>query len=346
MAHSFKGELWAGQADERDAPRPPRRLIAVGAGAVLLLAAGLILAAFDASGQIDRATRAEETRRAERALEILAHDGTVTADDVNRITQDFLLAGARLSGRPAAAEEEASVPLPAAVVRATQEYLVWTPRRFGREAFLELAPRRIILAALVLFVIGTILYWLHRITGELDLHRRRARELASRDALTGLANRLSFEEALRRNIVDDTAFALFYLDLDGFKIVNDTLGHAAGDRLLASIATRLMKLAAPEDLVARLGGDEFAIIRRLRLEREELAAFARDTIVDLCLPHALGESEFSVGVSIGIAPAHGETAEALLLEADTALYRAKALTGPAFVFAEPAERPVGARSAA
>ncbi|GLQ54657.1 GGDEF domain-containing protein [Devosia nitrariae] len=346
MAHSFKGELWAGQADDGDAPRPPRRLIAVGAAAVLLLAGGLVVAAFDASGQIDRAALVEETRRAERALEILADDGTVSADDVNRISEDFLLAGARLSAQPAATEEQASVPLPATAVSAAQRHLVWTPHRLGRETFLTLAPRRIILAALVLVIIGAILYWLHRITSELDRHRLMARELASRDALTGLANRLSFEEALRRDISNGAAFALFYLDLDGFKLVNDTLGHAAGDKLLVSIGMRLTQLAAPGDLVARLGGDEFAVIRRVELEPERLAAFARDTIIELCRPHALGDSELSVGVSIGVALPHAETAEALLSQADAALYRAKALPGPAFVFAERAERSAGARSAA
>jgi diguanylate cyclase (GGDEF)-like protein len=279
-------------------------------------------------------------------LEVLVRDEAFGADDVERITDDFLLAGARLSAQPVATELETSVPLPATVANASQGHLVWTPRRFGRETFLHLAPRRIILAALVLVVIGAILYWLHRITSELDQHRRRARELAIRDPLTGLANRLSFDQALRRQIADGAAFALFYLDLDGFKIVNDTLGHAAGDQLLASIGTRLTQLAATGDLVARLGGDEFAIIRRADLEPEQLTAFARDTIMELCRPHALADTELSVGVSIGVALANAETAEALLSQADAALYRAKALPGPAFVFAEQAERPDGARSAA
>jgi diguanylate cyclase (GGDEF)-like protein len=345
MAHSFKGEMWAGQADDGDAPRPPHKLIAVGAGAVLLLAAGLVVAAYDAAGQIDGMALAAETRRAERALEVLAADGTVSAGDVDAISRDYLLTGARLSPDPAV-RGEVSVPVPEAAANAAGEHLAWTPRRFGREAFSALAPRRILMAALVVGVIGAILYWLHRIMGDLDRHRQMARELASRDMLTGLANRLCFDQALRHDIAVGAPFALFYLDLDSFKLVNDTLGHAAGDRLLASVGARLTQLAGPGDLVARLGGDEFAVIRRSGITAEELAAFARETIVELCRPVRLGETALSVGVSIGIALASRETAEALLSQADAALYRAKAQPGPAFEFAQACERTDGARTAA
>lgn len=330
----------AGRAREADAWRVPRRLIAAGAAAVLLLAFGLVLAAIDAAGQVDKAAIDAEMARAERAVAAMTRDdGSLTGEDIHKLERDFSLIGARLVAASEVAASEVTIRVSGNAEGSGPLYLAWTPHRIGSEIFAILAPRRITISVLLIAVIGCILSWLSRTASVLDMHRRAARELAIRDALTGLANRRHFEEILRSDISGNGAaaapFALLCLDLDGFKGVNDTMGHGAGDQLLRSIGERLAAMAAPGDLVARLGGDEFALIRRTGLDRDELAAFARSAILELCRPHAVCGIEISVGVSVGIAlaPDHGQSAENLLSSADIALYQAKAQAGPAFAFA-------------
>ena len=168
-----------------------------------------------------------------------------------------------------------------------------------------------------------------------DITERRRTELrikylAHHDGLTGLQNRTLFQDRLEGFI--ETArttqgrLAVFYLDLDGFKLINDTYGHGVGDQLLIAVAKRLRASVRDSDVVARMGGDEFAIIRPLRGapgEASELAARLLGAVSDYL---QLGEVRCVVGLSIGIAiyPDHAETTEALLRDADTALYRAKA----------------------
>lgn len=153
--------------------------------------------------------------------------------------------------------------------------------------------------------------------------------LASYDSLTGLANRALFQdlasmECERAERMGVTC-ALLYLDLDGFKIVNDTFGHALGDALLTRVATRLAALARPGDLVARLGGDEFAILHPCA-DADDALALARAVIGQISVPYVIDGVQVEIGVSIGIAlaPHDATTPETLLGRADLALYRAKA----------------------
>lgn len=322
---------------DADTLRLPRRLIAIGATIVVLLAGGLLFAAVDAVHYIDRLALAAETARAERALVSLTPaNGVLPADLAERLAAEFMLGGARLVPDPASAQpEEITLPVTGTQPTGAPVYLAWTPRRFGSETFAVLAPRRITLSVLVVGAIVCILFWLSRLAAELEHKRRAARELASRDMLTGLANRLYFEEELQRCLSGSGGpVALYYLDLDDFKAVNDSMGHAAGDILLRSVGRRLMALAGPGDLVARLGGDEFAVIRTGPVPAD-LARFARAAIVDICRPHQVGGDEIAVGVSIGVAVAARNTltGEELLRDADDALYAAKAQPGPAFVVA-------------
>ncbi len=170
--------------------------------------------------------------------------------------------------------------------------------------------------------------------GVAALNRRRLAEemqyLARHDVLTGLHNRAVFGDRLahalaRRKSVG--AVAVLYCDLDGFKGVNDLFGHEAGDRLLVSVAERILACLRPEDTAARLGGDEFGILID-EIEAEGDAERVAQRILEALEPSFhLGGREFRVDASIGIAYAgrDAQSAEALLRSADTAMYRAKAL---------------------
>ncbi|HEX6458166.1 MAG TPA: EAL domain-containing protein [Thermoleophilaceae bacterium] len=156
--------------------------------------------------------------------------------------------------------------------------------------------------------------------------------LAYHDQLTGLANRVLLEEhlevALARAARENRELALLYLDLDNFKMVNDSLGHAAGDRLLEMVAERLSGATRGSDVVARHGGDEFLILlSELEGDTAHVAeAVASKILTVLEEPFTMDDAEFEVGASIGIAicPRDGETASALLRSADAAMYQAKA----------------------
>jgi diguanylate cyclase (GGDEF)-like protein len=172
--------------------------------------------------------------------------------------------------------------------------------------------------------------------------RRRAESriayLATYDALTDLPNRVFLRERLQQVLSSEVRettrlTALLLLDLDRFKEVNDTLGHAAGDTLLRMVAGRLRTLIGEKDLAARLGGDEFAILRS-GADVGETAALARRIIDALAAPYDLEGHQANVGASIGIslAPTDGSDPEALLKCADLALYRAKAQGRGGFAF--------------
>jgi diguanylate cyclase (GGDEF)-like protein/PAS domain S-box-containing protein len=153
--------------------------------------------------------------------------------------------------------------------------------------------------------------------------------LARQDGLTGLSNRNIFVESVQLAITQSgrtgKGFALFYLDLDHFKDVNDTLGHPAGDLLLQQVADRLRAGVREPDLVSRFGGDEFAVIATDITDPTEAAAVAERLGSALREPFAILGNDLRIGASIGVA-LHGadvESAEMLLSQADLALYRAK-----------------------
>lgn len=158
----------------------------------------------------------------------------------------------------------------------------------------------------------------------------RIRNMALCDALTGLPNRISINEridqALQHASSGQARFALLFLDLDGFKKVNDSLGHDVGDALLQGVAERLKAAVRETDTVARLGGDEFVILLR-DIEGAAAAQRIAQTLIDaIGAPFTLNGHTAHVGTSIGMAlyPDHGSTREQLLKAADGAMYRAKA----------------------
>ena len=166
-------------------------------------------------------------------------------------------------------------------------------------------------------------------------------QLAFYDPLTLLGNRRLFREQLESEIKklkrNNTTLALFYLDLDNFKQVNDTLGHDVGDRLLQSIADRLRTTLRNSDMIARLGGDEFIALLPEISGSKEAGVVAEKLLTALSHPTVLGSSEVKVTVSLGItmAPQDGEDWPVLMKNADLAMYRAKRLGRNNFQFFMP-----------
>jgi diguanylate cyclase (GGDEF)-like protein len=171
------------------------------------------------------------------------------------------------------------------------------------------------------------------------------------DPLTQLPNRLLFRDQLAqelRNVEQNGARgALLYIDLDHFKKVNDSLGHAAGDQVLSIVAQRLRACVKDGDTVARLGGDEFTVILRDVSDATAVSAVADRMILSMQLPVRLGARDHHVHASIGIAlfPADGSDLDELLRHADLAMYRAKDLGRGAAVFYNPKMAARGARVA-
>jgi diguanylate cyclase (GGDEF)-like protein/PAS domain S-box-containing protein len=157
------------------------------------------------------------------------------------------------------------------------------------------------------------------------------------DPLTGLPNRRSFLERLTEAQAGPGGrdLAVLFLDLDRFKVVNDSLGHDAGDRLLAAVGARLEEAIRPTDLVARFGGDEFAVLCRSVLSEGQAAAIAERLAQAVAAPFTVDGDEVYVTASTGISlAADGLSPEDLLRAADTAMYRAKRWGRPYQVFDE------------
>lgn len=158
---------------------------------------------------------------------------------------------------------------------------------------------------------------------------QRMENLALFDSLTGLANRRLFTDRLNVSIRNaqrhKKVTALFFLDLDQFKRINDTLGHQAGDELLLIVAERLKSCVRQEDTVARLGGDEFTILLNDIVDLDKIASIAEHVLQSLKKPIRLGKHEVIISTSIGItlAPDDSAEAETLMKNADLALYMAK-----------------------
>ncbi len=172
------------------------------------------------------------------------------------------------------------------------------------------------------------------VTSYIDITERkkveeRIRVLALQDALTGLPNRLSLneqlEQALQRAQGTGHRFAVLFMDLDGFKKVNDSCGHDVGDALLVWVARRLRELVRESDVVARLGGDEFVVLLHDITGEDMVAAVADKMVRTLGAPCVLDSHTVQVGASIGIAvyPGHGDSRESLLKAADQAMYAVK-----------------------
>ncbi len=179
------------------------------------------------------------------------------------------------------------------------------------------------------------------LAGSLQTANRRLEELAYSDALSGLPNRLHFEERLDRTLAQvgrqAGAMAVLFVDLDGFKAVNETFGHAAGDDVLREVGLRLARITPAPDLAARAGGDEFLLLLTRPGSSEAAAEAAQRALHALTAPYALpGGSDVRLSCSIGIAmfPEHGPTTR-LIANADAAMFAVKRTGGSTYAFFEP-----------
>lgn len=186
----------------------------------------------------------------------------------------------------------------------------------------------------------------NRLQGRLQEQERRLTEMAQFDNLTGLPNRRLLEERLASEVLrvrrSRAGIALLFLDLDGFKAVNDRHGHQVGDQLLIEVARRLQQCVRDVDTVARLGGDEFLILLSESTNPRDAAARVAQACIDaLAAPLSIQEHQVSIGVSIGIAYAEDGATEGLMAErlvgmADLAMYSAKAAGRNRYCFQEEA----------
>ncbi len=164
----------------------------------------------------------------------------------------------------------------------------------------------------------------------LQRENQRVRDLAQRDHLTGLPNRMALDihlgEAVDQAQRDGLPMAVLFMDLDGFKQINDTLGHEIGDRLLQQVATLLAANIRTTDIVGRLGGDEFVVVLPRIRAATDAAQIANKLLCAIREPLQIDGHKLQVTLSIGIAqfPEHGRDASALMKHADAAMYRAKA----------------------
>ncbi|GAB6052076.1 bifunctional diguanylate cyclase/phosphodiesterase [Magnetospira thiophila] len=175
--------------------------------------------------------------------------------------------------------------------------------------------------------------------------RKRAEQIiwnqANFDQLTGLANRVHFRDQIRQKLNQDKrrgqAFAVLYLDLDGFKDVNDLLGHAGGDLLLMEVANRLRQRVRNSDTVARLGGDEFTMLVGDIANPDQVGSLAEEILTALREPVFIDGSEIRIGGSIGVAfyPNDGDSVDAIFKHADIAMYQAKQAGRNTFKFFHP-----------
>jgi len=208
--------------------------------------------------------------------------------------------------------------------------LAWEPQRPGAQILETVFPFIGIALAGFVLLTGLMQRYMRHTAAAIAAGERTLRFLALHDPLCGLPNRNYFGERLESVIADvkrgGSPAALFYIDLDHFKDVNDTLGHPVGDELIRAVTLRLSRSTQSGDLVARLGGDEFAVITSASSDHAELQTIARGIITALCEPFTINGHTIVIGASIGIAVIDrrsGSDAADIMRYADMALYRAK-----------------------
>ena len=205
----------------------------------------------------------------------------------------------------------------------------WTPQQPGAEIVHSVVPFVAVALAGFALLAGLVLRHMRRTAETIAAGESRLRHLALHDPLCGLPNRIFFGERLEAMIEKvrqgGPTVAVFYIDLDHFKDVNDTLGHPVGDELIRSVTQRLSRTLRGDDLVARLGGDEFAVITSGGFDHATLQAIASRMIATLCAPYSIANQTIVIGASVGIAVIDESVGGApdVMRHADLALYRAK-----------------------
>ena len=207
--------------------------------------------------------------------------------------------------------------------------LAWKPTRPGGQIAGSALPYVAVAIAGFALLGGLVMRHMRRTTQAIATGETQLRHLALHDPVCGLPNRIYFSERLETVIGEvrrgGSSAAVFYIDLDHFKDVNDTLGHHIGDELILNVTQRLSRVMRGDDLVARLGGDEFAIITTCASDSYSLQAIAGRIISAVCAPYLINGHNIIIGASIGIAVIDRRARDAgdILRYADMALYRAK-----------------------
>ncbi|MBU1231575.1 MAG: diguanylate cyclase [Proteobacteria bacterium] len=216
----------------------------------------------------------------------------------------------------------------------------WHSAMPGQQIWRTVIPVIVVLATFLALVAIAIAWKIGQLTRSLATSEQHNFHLAMHDTLSGLANRLQFKRVLTTALKEDiptTPFTLIQGDLDRFKKVNDTLGHAAGDTVIKTVAHRLTEAVGSAGLVSRVGGDEFVIFLPDCVERSRVKELADKIIAAISLPVETENGEFAeVGISLGIAfaPDNGSTSESIMAAADGALYMAKDLGRNRAIFAD------------
>lgn len=217
-------------------------------------------------------------------------------------------------------------------------YISWSPFRPGTLMVKRVAPLLTLSLLIMMIMVIVLLRHMRQSTLALEASEAQAQHLAFHDPLTGLPNRAMFEDRLAHELarIRDTAglLAVMYVDLDGFKAVNDTLGHPAGDELIREVGRRLAATIRSTDLVARIGGDEFAIVQ-CDIDTPAAAEILCMRIIEaIDVPFEIAGTQARVGISLGLAlgPRDAHERSELTRKADIALYEAKAAGKGRYMF--------------
>jgi diguanylate cyclase (GGDEF)-like protein len=226
-------------------------------------------------------------------------------------------------------EGDASYQLTAPDGKAIARF-AWKPKQPGAEIVHSVVPFIAVALAGFALLAAFVLRYMRRTAAAIAVGESRLRHLAMHDPLCGLPNRIFFSERLEAVIdqvrVSASPAAVFYIDLDHFKDVNDTLGHPVGDELIRTVTLRLSHTVRGGDLVARLGGDEFAVISAgIGQDPEKMMTLAQRIIAAICAPYSVAGQNIVIGASVGIAVIDKACAGSadIMRYADMALYRAK-----------------------
>ena len=205
----------------------------------------------------------------------------------------------------------------------------WKPATPGGQIVSRVLPFMVVALAGFAGLLCLVIYHMRRTMEKITAGETQLRHLALHDPVCGLPNRIYFGERLE-SVIDEVrrggpSAAVFFIDLDHFKDVNDTLGHHIGDELILDVTKRLSQVMRDDDLVARLGGDEFAILTTCSSDSYSLQAIAGRILTAVCAPYLISGHNIVIGASIGIAVIDRRAKDAgdILRYADMALYRAK-----------------------
>ncbi|WP_439617566.1 putative bifunctional diguanylate cyclase/phosphodiesterase [Shinella sp.] len=290
-------------------------------GAFLQTPDGPAVAAISAIRPVSDAVKAPAD--ALRTLFIIRH---LTPARIARIAENFLISGLML--------EEGSPEGHNGVVLTDPDgkmlgFLSWTPSSPGDQSYAQVRPLVLLALAGVIFFFALLVLTGAAFAIRLKADENTARTQALTDRLSGLRNRtglyLGLDELNARAIVEARDVVMLYLDLDGFKDVNDFYGHAVGDRLIRGVSAGLSRLVPAKAMLARIGGDEFAIVFLDSADGGEAERLTRSILDFFSEPFAIGERVAVVGASIGLAVSRKGVVlgEELLRRADVAMYRAK-----------------------